>query len=117
MADVVSEQQQGLAREESPPAVSRHRFGLAYLALAAVVGAAVGLIVIFATRGDHPHGPRRPRTAPEPGRHPLVRVVPRAAIPLRTPDADLAPRRHRATCDHGVRSPPPARQGRGRRAG
>ena len=40
-----------LARTRAAPDVSRHRFALAYLALAAIVGAAVGLVVVFTT--DH----------------------------------------------------------------
>jgi hypothetical protein len=52
MADVVSEQSSGLAREEPQPVVSRHRFGIAYLLLAALVGASVGLVVVFASRGS-----------------------------------------------------------------
>ena len=51
----MSEQSSGLAREEPQPSVSRHRFGIAYLALAAIVGAAVGLVVVFATRDNHQH--------------------------------------------------------------
>ena len=52
MADVVSEQSAGLPREEAPPAPSRHRFGIAYLLLAALVGVCVGLVVVFASRGS-----------------------------------------------------------------
>ena len=52
MADVVSEQPAPLARPDPEPSVSRHRFGVAYLLLAAIVGAAVGLVVVFATRDD-----------------------------------------------------------------
>jgi hypothetical protein len=36
--------------------VPRHRFGLAYLALAALLGAAVGLFVVFATNGSDSGG-------------------------------------------------------------
>ncbi len=52
MADVVSEEPTPLARPEPQPTVSRHRFGIAYLILAAIVGAAVGLGVVLATRDD-----------------------------------------------------------------
>jgi hypothetical protein len=52
VADVVNEEQTPLARPESQPTVSRHRFGIAYLVLAAIVGTAVGLLVVFATRDD-----------------------------------------------------------------
>jgi hypothetical protein len=55
LADIVSEEQTPLARRAPEPSVSRHRFGIAYLVLAAIVGAAVGLVVVFATRDDgHP---------------------------------------------------------------
>jgi hypothetical protein len=36
--------------------VPRHRFGLAYLALAAILGAAVGLFVVFTTNGGRQSG-------------------------------------------------------------
>jgi hypothetical protein len=49
LADIVSEQPAPLARPKPGPSVSRRKFGLAYLALAAIVGAAVGLVVVFAT--------------------------------------------------------------------
>lgn len=52
MADLVNESPAPLARPKPQPIVSRRRFGLAYLALAAIVGAAVGLIVVLATRND-----------------------------------------------------------------
>jgi hypothetical protein len=53
MADIVSEPAP-LARPRPEPQVGRNRFGVAYLALAAIVGTAVGLTVIFATRdSDH----------------------------------------------------------------
>jgi hypothetical protein len=53
VADVVSEPAP-LARPRPEPQVGRHRFGIAYLVLAAIVGTAVGLTVVFATRGgDH----------------------------------------------------------------
>ena len=55
MADIVSEEPTPLARPAPEPSVSRHRFGIAYLVLAAIVGAAVGLVVVLATRDDgHP---------------------------------------------------------------
>jgi hypothetical protein len=52
LADLVSEEPTPLARPAPEPSVSRHRFGVAYLVLAAIVGAAVGLVVVFATRDD-----------------------------------------------------------------
>jgi hypothetical protein len=52
LADIVSEEQTPLARPAPEPSVSRHRFGIAYLVLAAIVGAAVGLVVVLATRDD-----------------------------------------------------------------
>jgi hypothetical protein len=68
MADAVSEQpaeaskreEQALviARRRAEEKVPRHRFGVAYLALAALLGAAVGLFVVFAT--DSGNGNRRP---------------------------------------------------------
>ena len=61
MADLVSEEPTPLARPEPQPTVSRHRFGLAYLVLAAIVGTAVGLLVVLATRDNGhastPNGP------------------------------------------------------------
>ena len=60
MADAVSEQQplpkreeQALviARRKAEEKVPRHRFGLAYLVLAALVGAAIGLFVVFVSDG------------------------------------------------------------------
>ena len=59
MADVVSEERTPLARPAPEPSVSRHRFGIAYLVLAAILGAAVGLVVVFATR-DNGHHQTRP---------------------------------------------------------
>jgi hypothetical protein len=56
LADIVSEQPAPLARPKPEPSVSRRRFGIAYLALAAIVGAAVGLVVVLATRDDHHQG-------------------------------------------------------------
>jgi hypothetical protein len=52
LADIVSEQPTPLARPKPEPSVSRRRFGIAYLLLAAIVGVAVGLLVVFATRDD-----------------------------------------------------------------
>jgi hypothetical protein len=54
LADIVSEQPTPLARPKPEPSVSRRRFGIAYLVLAAIVGVAVGLLVVFAT-GDDSH--------------------------------------------------------------
>jgi hypothetical protein len=54
LADIVSEQPTPLARPKPEPSVSRRRFGIAYLVLAAIVGVAVGLVVVFAT-GDDSH--------------------------------------------------------------
>jgi hypothetical protein len=48
MADVVSEQPAPIAPPKPEASVSRHKFAIAYLALAAIVGAAVGLVVVFA---------------------------------------------------------------------
>ena len=50
MADIVNESPTPLTRPEPVPIVSRTRFGAAYLLLAVIVGAAVGLIVVLATR-------------------------------------------------------------------
>lgn len=60
MAEVVSEQPargrptepELVARRRAQESVPRHRFGIAYLILAAVVGAAVGLAVVLGTRDD-----------------------------------------------------------------
>jgi hypothetical protein len=52
VADIVNEQPAPLARPEPVPIVSRKKFGAAYLLLAVIVGAAVGLIVVLATRSD-----------------------------------------------------------------
>jgi hypothetical protein len=52
LADIVSEEPTPLARPTPAPSVSRHRFAIAYLALAAIVGAAVGLLVVFASGDD-----------------------------------------------------------------
>jgi hypothetical protein len=67
LADIVSEQPTPLARPKPEPSVSRRRFGIAYLVLAAIVGAAVGLLVVFAT-GDDSHkatGPAWSAWAPQ----------------------------------------------------
>jgi hypothetical protein len=57
LADIVSEEQQAaLARPESAPSPSRHKFGIAYLVLAAIVGAAVGLLVVLTTGHDDKAG-------------------------------------------------------------
>ena len=55
MADIVSEQPTPLARPKPEPSVSRRRFAVAYLVLAAIVGVAVGLVVVFATRDGGGH--------------------------------------------------------------
>jgi hypothetical protein len=49
VADIVSEQPTPLARPKPEPSVSRRKFAIAYLVLAAIVGAAVGLVVVFAS--------------------------------------------------------------------
>ena len=67
MADAVSEQpavqpfkgeEEALvvARRRAEEKVPRHRFGIAYLLLAALLGAAVGLFVVFATDGGNGKG-------------------------------------------------------------
>jgi hypothetical protein len=53
LADIVSEKPTPLARPAPEPSVSRHKFAIAYLILAAIVGAAVGLGVVLATRDDN----------------------------------------------------------------
>lgn len=66
MADVVNEstpvaapataaEPKPLARPRPRAGASGHRFALAYLALAALVGAAVGLVVVFTTGGGTKH--------------------------------------------------------------
>ena len=56
MADAVSEQP-ALAPPKAEPLVSRRKFAIAYLVLAAIVGAAVGLVVVLTTgRGDETTG-------------------------------------------------------------
>jgi hypothetical protein len=52
LADIVSEQPAPLARPKPEPSVSRRKFVVAYLVLAAIVGAAIGLLVVFATDDD-----------------------------------------------------------------
>ena len=52
MADFVDETRRPLAPPKADPVVSRRKFGVAYLVLAAIVGAAVGLIVVLSTRND-----------------------------------------------------------------
>jgi hypothetical protein len=63
VAEPVSEQappegggEPALARRRPDPFVPRHRFGIAYLLLAVIVGTAVGLIVVFASRGGNAGG-------------------------------------------------------------
>jgi hypothetical protein len=57
LADIVSEQPTTpLARPEPQPSVSHRRFGIAYLVLAAIVGAAVGLLVVLTTGHDDQTG-------------------------------------------------------------
>jgi hypothetical protein len=46
-----------VAYHRAQASVPRHRFGLAYLALAAILGAAVGLFVVFASNGGKDSGP------------------------------------------------------------
>lgn len=46
-----------IARRRAEQKVPRHRFGLAYLALATVLGAAVGLFVVLAVNGGKDSGP------------------------------------------------------------
>jgi hypothetical protein len=85
MADIVSEQQPTpLSRPAPAPTPAAHRrFGFAYLLLAAVVGAAVGLVVVFATRDHHraaaPDGPAwaswRPQTGGTLGVREIARHV------------------------------------------
>ena len=58
MAEAVSEQRpEPLARRRAEQNATRHRFGLAYLALAALLGAGVGLFVVLAANGDKNSGP------------------------------------------------------------
>lgn len=56
MADVVSEQPAPLAQPKPEPLVSHRKFAIAYLLLAAIVGAAVGLVIVFATGHDDKAG-------------------------------------------------------------
>jgi hypothetical protein len=46
-----------VAFQRAQTSVPRHRFGLAYLALAAILGAAVGLFVVFASNGGKDSSP------------------------------------------------------------
>jgi hypothetical protein len=46
-----------LARRRAEEKVPRHRFGLAYLGLAALLGAAVGLLVVLSVNGGKDSGP------------------------------------------------------------
>ena len=64
MADVVNEParpsrpgEPALARPRPTPNVPRHRFGVAYLALAAILGAAVGIFVVLIANGGKSEGP------------------------------------------------------------
>jgi len=56
VADPVSEPT-ALARPPAQQDVPRRRFGIAYLTLAAILGAAVGLIVVLAANGGKDSGP------------------------------------------------------------
>jgi hypothetical protein len=56
MADAVNEPTP-LARPPAQQDVPRRRFGVAYLALAAILGGAVGLIVVLAAHGGKDSGP------------------------------------------------------------
>ena len=60
MADIVSEETAPLAHPKAEPSVSRRKFAIAYLVLAAIVGVAVGLVVVFATRDDGHHQQAQP---------------------------------------------------------
>jgi hypothetical protein len=63
LADIVSEEPTPLTRPKPEPSVSLRRFGIAYLILAAIVGAAVGLLVVFATGDDSHKATTRPWSA------------------------------------------------------
>jgi hypothetical protein len=52
-----SEQSKPLARPRPEPNVPRHRFGLAYLILAAILGAAVGLFIVLTAGGGKHSSP------------------------------------------------------------
>jgi hypothetical protein len=52
VADIVSEETAPLAHPKPEPSVSHRKFAIAYLVLAAIVGVAVGLVVVLATRDD-----------------------------------------------------------------
>jgi len=56
LADVVSEQPAPLARPNPEPSVFHRKFAIAYLVLAAIIGAAVGLVVVFVTGHDDKPG-------------------------------------------------------------
>jgi hypothetical protein len=63
MADAVDNQEQAdekeaalVAYRSAQASVPRHRFGLAYLGLAAIMGAAVGLFVVFTANGGKQSG-------------------------------------------------------------
>jgi hypothetical protein len=64
VADPVSEPT-ALARPPAQQDVPRRRFGIAYLALAAILGAAVGLIVVLAANGGKDSGPAWSAWKPE----------------------------------------------------
>jgi hypothetical protein len=55
VANIVKRPALPLAPPRAAPDVPRHRFGLAYLALAAILGAAVGLTVVLAGNGGKKH--------------------------------------------------------------
>ena len=57
MADAVKEPTPPPAPPRAASNVPKHRFGVAYLALAAILGAAVGLIVVLAANGSKSSGP------------------------------------------------------------
>lgn len=64
MADAVDNHEQADQKEaalvafrQAQASVPRHRFGLAYLALAAVLGAGIGLFVVLAANGGKDSGP------------------------------------------------------------
>jgi hypothetical protein len=65
MADAVESQEQAdkkeaalVAYRRAQASVPRHRFGLAYLGLAAILGVAVGLFVVFTANGGRDSGPK-----------------------------------------------------------
>jgi hypothetical protein len=72
VADLVSEQPlpadepaQPLARPRPEPKVPRHRFGIAYLILAAILGIAVGLFVVLVVEGGKSSEPAWSAWKPE----------------------------------------------------